>query len=222
MSLIKRVVTVAAFVTSFSAGNAVAQILDENLRLNLETPSYHHHIGQIGQIRGWAFHPSQVVDIVEIYIDGELYSEVPVGGQRNDVYNAYPNAVNSRYSGWAQTVNFKDFTEGYHELEILAYTTAGRYNSVTGKFCVEKVPGGNFISDPERIDFTSMDLFHKAPNALLLQKVTIDGNFYNMEIHWDTATQGFIIEQVEPYVSKEHLQDTDYDGWCTLCNPPGE
>lgn len=196
--------------------------VDSNIKITLETPRYHHHLGQIGQIRGWAFHPTQYMDRVEIYIDGVLWSEVPVGGKRVDVYNAYPTALNSEYSGWAQTVNYKDFAEGYHELEVRAYTYTGRYNSASHSFCVEKVPGGNFISDPSLIDFTSMELFHYAPNALLLQKVTIDGEFYNMEIHWDTATQGFIIEQVEPYVSKTDLEDTDYAGWCTICNPTGE
>ena len=218
MSLIKLAVTTAIVVTSFFASSSVAQTLDENLRINLETPQYDHQIGQIGQIRGWAFHPNQIVDVIEIYVDGEFYSAVPVGGQRNDVYNAYPDAVNSRYSGWAQTVNFKDFTEGYHELEVRAYTIMGRYNSAFGKFCVEKFPGGNFISDPEIIDFRSLDKIHMAQNAVLLQKITIDGEFYNIELQWDTATQGFIIEQVEPYVSETHLQDTDYEGWCTLCN----
>ena len=197
-------------------------VLDERIKITLESPRYESQIGQIGSVRGWAFHPTQYMDVVEIYIDGVLWSEVPVGGQRIDVYNVYPNALNSRYSGWSQTINFKDFAEGYHELEVRAYTTMGRYNSAFGKFCVEKVPGGNFISDPSRIDFTSMELFHYAPNALLLQKVTIDGEFYNMEIHWDTATQGFIVEQVEPYVSKTDLEDTDYEGWCTICNPTGE
>ena len=201
---------------------SIAQFQDDNLKITLETPRYNASIGQIGQIRGWALHPNQIVDVVEIYIDGEFWSEVPVGGQRNDVYSAYPTAVNSRYSGWGQTVNYKDFSEGYHDLEVRAYTTTGRYNSVTGYFCVEKVPGGNFISDPSRIDFKSMELFHMAQNAVLLQKVTIDGEFYNMELHWDTATQGFIVEQVEPYVSKTDLQDTDYEGWCNICNPEGE
>ena len=196
------------------AVSSEAQTLDQNLRITLETPQYD---GQIGQIRGWALHPNQIVDFIEIYIDGEFFSGVPVGGQRNDVYNAYPDAVNSRYSGWAQTVNFKDFAEGYHSLEIRAYTTFGNYNSVTGKFCVEKFAFKDFISDPSTIDFKSIEMFHKAQNALLLQKVTIDGRYYNMELHWDTATQGFIIEQVEPYVSKDYIQDTDYDGWCTLC-----
>ena len=211
----------AAVVLSIFSSSSFAQV-DENLRLTLETPQYDSSIGQIGQIRGWAFHPTQYMDVVEIWIDGEFYSEVPVGGQRNDVYNAYPNAINSRYSGWAQTVNFKDFADGYHDLEIRAYTTLGRYNSVTGKFCVEKLPGGNFISDPSIIDFKTLEKIHMAPNALLLQKITIDGEFYNMEIHWDTATQGFIVEQVEDYVSEDHITDTDYDGWCTICNPDGE
>lgn len=208
-----------ASIVSILAGSSSAQTLDEKLRLTLETPQYSNHIGQIGQIRGWALHPNQVVNVVEIYIDGEFYSEVPVGGQRNDVYNAYPDAINSRYSGWAQTVNFKNFTEGYHALEVCAYTTVGGFKCVTGKFCVEKFAFKDFISDPSTIDFTSIDVFHKAQNALLLQRITIDGRYYNMELHWDTATQGFIIEQVEPYVSQTNIKDTEYEGWCTICNP---
>ena len=211
----------AAIALSIFSLPSVAQFQDDNLKITLETPRSQHHIGQIGQIRGWALHPNQIVDVVEIYIDGEFYSEVPVGGQRNDVYNAYPNAVNSRYSGWAQTVNFKDFAEGYHDLEVRAYTTAGRYNSVTGEFCVEKFAGRNFISDPSIINFKTISRFHMAQNALLFQKVEIDGEYYDMEVHWDTATQGFIVEQVEPH-NPTNLKDINYEGWCTICNPDGE
>ena len=201
---------------SVFAMSSNAQILDERIRITLESPQYEHHVGQIGAVRGWAFHPTQYMDVVEIYIDGVLWSEVPIGGQRVDVYNTYPNALNSRYSGWAQTINFKDFAEGYHELEVRAYTAFGRYNSAFGKFCVEKVPGGNFISDASNINFKTISRFHMAPNALLFQKVEIDGEYYDMEVHWDTATQGFMVEQVEPH-NPQNLQDTDYEGWCTLC-----
>lgn len=210
------------YVTTMALGLAVsmpsmAQIQDDKLKINLETPQYNSSIGQIGQIRGWATHPTQQVIFAEIYIDGELWSEIPVGGQRVDVENAYPNYQNSRYSGWAQTINYKDFAEGYHDLEVCAYTNLNRVNCVTGRFCVEKVPGGNFISDPSIIDFRTLDKFHMAQNAILLQKITIDGEFYNMELHWDTSTQGFIVEQVEPYVDIDYLEDTDYEGWCTTC-----
>lgn len=199
------------------SSSALAQIQDDKLLINLETPTYNSSIGQIGQIRGWATHPSQQVIFAEIYVDGELWSEIPVGGQRIDVYNAYPNYMNSDYSGWAQTINYKDFAEGEHDLEVCAYTSLNRVNCVTSMFCVEKVPGGNFISDPEIIDFRTLDKIHMAQNAILLQKIEIDGEHYNMELHWDTSTQGFIIEQVEPYVSETHLEDTDYEGWCTTC-----
>ena len=202
---------------SLLSAQAVAQIQDDKLKIILETPNYNSSIGQIGQIRGWATHPTQQVIFAEIYIDGELWSEIPVGGQRTDVYNAYPNYVNSDYSGWAQTINYKDFTEGYHDLEVRAYTQLNRYNSVTGRFCVEKVPGGNFISDPDVIDFRTLDRIHLAQNAILLQKIEIEGELYNMELHWDTSTQGFIVEQVEPYVDIDYIEDTDYEGWCTTC-----
>ena len=202
---------------SLLSAQAVAQIQDDKLKIILETPNYNSSIGQIGQIRGWATHPTQQVIFAEIYIDGELWSEIPVGGQRIDVYNAYPNYVNSDYSGWAQTINYKDFTEGYHDLEVRAYTQLNRYNSVTGRFCVEKVPGGNFISDPDVIDFRTLDRIHLAQNAILLQKIEIEGELYNMELHWDTSTQGFIVEQVEPYVDIDYIEDTDYEGWCTTC-----
>ena len=43
-----------ASIVSILAGSSSAQTLDEKLRLTLETPQYSNHIGQIGQIRGWA------------------------------------------------------------------------------------------------------------------------------------------------------------------------
>jgi len=192
-----------------------AQILDQNLRITLETPISKQQYAQIGSVRGWAFHPTQVVDVVEIYIDGNFFSEVPVGGQRTDVYNAYPNAVNSEYSGWAQTLNFKSLSAGYHTLEVRAFTTTGRYNSVTSEFCVDKFTG-EFITDPSIIDFRTLELIHMAKNALLLQKIEVDGEYYNMELHWDNASQGFVIEQIRPH---EEIIDGDYSAYCTICKP---
>lgn len=192
----------------------LAQTLDKDLRIMIETPISKAQIGQIGEIRGWAIHPTQVVDVVEIYIDGEFYSEVPVGGQRTDVERAYPDVLNSKYSGYAQTVNFKSLLEGYHTLEVRAYTTMGSYNSVTSEFCVERFTG-EFISNPNNIDFTTLELIHTAKNAILLQKVTVEGRFYNIELHWSTATQGLVIEQVEYY---ENI-DGDYSKYCTICEP---
>jgi len=188
--------------------------LDENLRIVLEQPFYRAEIGQISEIRGWALHPTEQIDVVEIYIDNEFYSIVPVGGQRGDVYNAYPDAVSSRYSGYSQTVNFKSLPQGHHTLEIVAYTVEGSYNTVQSEFCVDKFTG-EFISDSSTINLKTIDKFHTAQNALILQGVQIDEYFYNIELVWNNATQGFVIQQTTPY---EYI-DGDYSKHCRLCAP---
>ena len=156
--------------------------LDENLRIVLEQPFYRAEIGQISEIRGWALHPTEQIDVVEIYIDEQFYSIVPVGGQRGDVYNAYPDAVSSRYSGYSQTVNFKSLPQGHHS---------------------------------STINLKTIDKFHKAQNALILQGVQIDQYFYNIELVWNNATQGFVIQQTTPY---EDI-DGDYSKHCRVCAP---
>jgi hypothetical protein len=111
-------------------------------------------------------------------------------------------------------VNFKSLAAGYHALEVRAYTTAGSYNSVTSGFCVDKFTG-EFISDASVIDFRTIDHFHKAQNALLLQGVKVDNAYYNIELHWSTAEQGFVIEQTRPY----EVIDGDYSAYCQICGP---
>ena len=71
-------------------------------------------------------------------MDGEFTFSVPVGGGRGDVYNAYPDYYQSRFSGWNQTVNFKNMSEQVHTLlEVVAYTEFGGYASKTVDFCVD-------------------------------------------------------------------------------------
>ena len=95
------------FVASIFVADAMAQNKDAELRIQIESPPANTQIAQIGEIRGWATHPTEEVIVINMYVDGEYFSEVPVGGQRGDVQNAFPNHVNSLYSGWSQTTNFK-------------------------------------------------------------------------------------------------------------------
>jgi hypothetical protein len=203
------------FVASIFVADAQAQTQDDNLKIMLESPYANTQIGQIGEIRGWATHPTEEVIVIYMYVDGEYFTEVPVGGQRADVQNAYPDYVNSLYSGWSQTTNFKSLTAGYHDLEIVAYTEFGTYNSLTIGFCVDKFTG-EFISDASTIDFRTVDVVHKAQNALLLEGVEVDGEFYNMELHWSTAQQGFVVEQTRAY---EEIINDDYSAYSQICEP---
>lgn len=214
MNLTKVALATSAVVASMFVTDSVAQTKDDDLRIMLEQPSFRAELGQISEIRGWALHPSEEVDVVEFYIDGQFFSSVPVGGERQDVYNAYPNAVKSFNSGYAQTVNFKSLAEGHHYLEIVAYTVQGSYNILESEFCVDGFTG-EFITDASVVNLKTIERFHKAQNAMILEGMEVDGYLYNVEIIWNNATQGFVIEQTTPY---EYI-DGDYSHHCRLCSP---
>ena len=214
MNLTKLAVATTAVVASIGVADSVAIGKDDDLRIMLEQPFYRAEIGQISEIRGWALHPTEQIDTVEIYIDEQFYSIVPVGGQRGDVENAYPDAVSSRYSGYAQTVNFKSLSPGFHTMQVVAYTVEGSYNVITSEFCVDGFTG-EFISDSSSINLQTVDRFHTAKNAMILEGVSVDNVLYNVELVWNKATQGFIIEQTTPY---EYI-DGDYSKHCRVCAP---
>ena len=171
---------------------------DPDLRVFIESPVQLSTNANIGSIRGWAVHPHDRVSYVDIYIDDEFNFSVPVGGGRKDVEDAYPDYYLSRFSGWAQTVNWKNMSEGYHLVEVRAFTEFGGYKSAFKEFCVAKF-NKEFISDPEEIKLWETKRFHVWHDRIVFEGVKVEGRRWNMELSWVTATQSFEITQTTAY-----------------------
>jgi len=171
---------------------------DEDIKIFIDAPQPNTTVADINAIRGWAIHPNEFVGAVEIYIDGQFFSEVPVGGSRYDVYTAFPRYLNSQFSGYSQTVNFKEFEPGVHSLEVVAYTLDGEYNIAESNFCVDKFIS-EFIKDPEEIRMTTVSRIHIWTDRFIFEGVQIEGKAWNVEMTWNTATQGFEITNTTPY-----------------------
>jgi hypothetical protein len=191
---------------------AQAQTRDENIRIFLETPVNGVTLGNIGTVRGWTLHPTKSVEVVEIYIDEQFSSEVPVGGSRLDVANAFPDVDGALYSGFSQTVNFKEYDEGYHRVAVYAYTFDGRYNFKEAEFCVSKLANTNFIKDPNDIKLYEVRRIHLWQDRLVLEGIQVGQRSWNVELTWNTATQDFQISQTTPYRFIDEY--TEYEG-CT-------
>lgn len=171
---------------------------DSDLKLMIESPEALSTNANIGAIRGWAVHPTAKVEWVDIFVDDELSFSVPVGGGRKDVEDAYPDYFDSRYSGWNQTVNYKNMTDGPHSVEVIAYTEFGGYASRTVDFCVTRFVK-EFISDPEEIKLWETKRFHIWHDRIVFEGVIIEGKRWNMELSWSTATQAFEITATTVY-----------------------
>ena len=191
-------ITLALVLSLFATGSSAQDYPDPALKLFIESPGELTTNANIGSIRGWAVHPYDKVLYVEIYIDDEFSFSVPVGGGRKDVEDAYPDYYQSRFSGWNQTVNYKNMTEGFHVAEVVAYTEFGGYNSKTVEFCVTRFTK-EFISDPEEIKLWMTERFHIWHDRMVFEGVEIEGRRWNMEITWSTATQSFEITQTTVY-----------------------
>ena len=181
---------------------------DPDLKVLIESPVALSTNANIGSIRGWAVHPYDQVSYVDMYLDGEFSFSVPVGGGRKDVEDAYPDYYLSRFSGWNQTVNFKNMSEGYHVAEVVAYTEFGGYASKTVEFCVTKFTK-EFISDPEEIKLWQTERFHVWHDRIVFEGLEVEGRRWNMELTWVTATQSFEITQTTVY---EYIDEyTEYE-----------
>lgn len=182
-----------------TALGAAAQELDTDIKLQLETPYSRSTQSGISSVRGWSFHPTEKVEVVEIYIDGEFMSQVPVGGQRLDVFNAYPDTSDAKYSGWGQTVNFKELTPGNHVLEVVAFTSDGDYNTREIEFCSNRFEL-TYNGDPDAINLARTERMHLWNNRMIFEGVEAEGKKWNVEFTWSVALQELQISQITPYV----------------------
>ena len=177
---------------------AHAQVRDTDIRVTIETPTQDSTNANISGIRGWTLHPTERVSFVEIYVDDIFAFEVPVGGQRVDVQNAFPNVPDAKYSGFGQTVNFKNWADGRHRVVVMAYTEDGDYNWAERDFCVNGFVK-EFIRDPDEVALTDVRRIHVWKDRLILEGIRVEGQDWNVEMTWDTATQSFEISQTTPY-----------------------
>ena len=176
---------------------------DEDLIITLETPVRASTQTGVGSIRGWAFHKSERMDYVDIYIDDRFWSSVPVGGTRADVYNEYPDYVGAYSSGYDQTINYKNLQPGFHTVEVWAHTIDGNYNYTMTEFCVEGFVT-EFISDPSQVDLTNVNRIQVLDgNRMLLENVSVEGHEWEVELAWSTASQGFEITSTSEYECSE-------------------
>ena len=129
------------FATSLSA---------ENVRVNLEEPQDASLYSGISNLRGWAVAESGIAAI-EIDIDGTYAFNVPMGGARGDVANAYPDYPGSDLSGFSMAFNYKGLESGEHVVTARAISNDGNIATRDATINVARFVS-SYISDVDQID----------------------------------------------------------------------
>ena len=168
----------------------------EEVQISLEEPAGQGVYTGVSNLRGWAVAESGIVR-VEAYIDGNYAFNIPMGGSRVDVGNAFPDYPDSKLAGFSMAYNYKNLPEGQHEIEVVAVSNDGNTSTASAQFQVKKFVG-DFIGAKSQFALKSAsDVFVQGDN-LVVRGATVEGEPWDITMSFDTATQGLEITSINP------------------------
>ena len=84
----------------------------------LENPRSNDKVSGIQTIQGWAL-DEEGIPRIELLVDGVYVSDVPYGGTRRDLREAYPTYPNADQSGFALIMNYSTLSPGNHIIQLI-------------------------------------------------------------------------------------------------------
>ena len=163
--------------------------------LALEEPAPGSVYSGVSNVRGWAVAPQGLTKI-ELYVDGALQGNIPLGGRRADVGAAYPSYPGSADSGFAMAYNYSNLAAGSHTLAVRAYDNAGGARDASAAFAVARF-ASSFLADPAAVNLDQATLA-RSGNTIAIQNLLAAGQPYTAQLTWRPATQGFALTQIAP------------------------
>lgn len=161
----------------------------------VEEPSAGSIYTGVANIRGWAV-SSAGIDRVELYVNGQFSSELPVGGRRRDVGNAYPSFPGSADSGFSAAFNYSNLAVGPHIFRIRVVDREGSVQESSMAFSVVSFDNP-YIADPARFSLDEATGGFGG-RSIAFSNVVADGKIYDIRLDWRPQIQGFAITQITP------------------------
>lgn len=166
---------------------------NEQIILRLEEPESGNVYSGVGNIRGWAVAP-QGIQRIELVIDGVYRTNIPSGGLRTDVGDAYPTYPNANESGFSMAFNYSDLALGPHTITVRAIDGRGDDRVVTATFNVTRFDS-SFISDPSGASLSGATVRAEG-ESIRIENLLVEGKRHDVRLNWRPAMQGFAITQI--------------------------
>ncbi len=161
----------------------------------LEEPAAGSTYSGVANVRGWAVAP-QGMSKVELYVDDQFVGQIPLGGRRADVGDAYPGYPESAQSGFAMAYNYSNLTAGAHTFTARAIDASGGARDARVTANVVRFEN-SFMADPAAVNLDQATL-SRGGNAITVQNLLADGKPYTVQLSWRPAAQGFAFSQIAP------------------------
>ena len=182
--------------------NATAELIQPaaagDIILALEEPTNGSAYSGIANVRGYAVAPQGLARI-ELYVDSQLRSNIPLGGRRNDVGAAYPNYPGSAESGFAMAFNYSGLDAGSHTFTVRAVDNAGAARDASASVNIVRF-SNPYIADPGAINVNQATL-NRSGNTIQIEKLSAESKLYDVQLDWRPAAQGFALTRIDPAVT---------------------
>ncbi|MEZ5569521.1 MAG: Ig-like domain-containing protein [Halioglobus sp.] len=163
------------------------------LILKLEEPVDGEAISGVGNLRGYALGLDGVTK-VEIFIDGEYAFDAPYGGSRTDVQGVFPDIPGAENSGFSLAYGYANLSPGEHRITARATTPQGKIAEASATFTVLAFQAPFiFANQPVAIPPGGVSV---SGDELYIEKLSVDGETFDVTLRWRTATQSFDIIEV--------------------------
>ena len=124
-------------VNPFAVDNFAAATTTNGPTVNIDTPSSSAGtLSGVIPVAGWAIDPVSNINLVEIYVDGILYSYPTYGTVRSDVCAVFTTAPGCPDVGFSGSLDTTLLSDGTHTLQVLAYPGGGQPYSATRQITV--------------------------------------------------------------------------------------
>ena len=161
--------------------------------MTLEEPVAGSTYSGVTNVRGWAV-ASAGMDKVELYVDDQFFSPIPLGGRRADVGAAYPDYPGSAQSGFAMAFNYSELAAGPHTFTVRATDVSGGARDARVTANVVRFEN-SYMADPAAVNLDQATLGGSG-NALTIQNLLVDGQPYTVRLDWRPAAQSFAFTQI--------------------------
>ncbi|MFZ1642722.1 MAG: BACON domain-containing carbohydrate-binding protein, partial [Candidatus Contendobacter sp.] len=142
---------------------------------------------------GWAVAPAGMQQ-VELSVDGQLASTVPLGGRRADVGAAYPSYPGAAQSGFAMAFNYSELAAGAHTFTVRAIDKTGGGRSASATVKVIRFDQA-FMADPAVVNVNTAKLT-RSGRTIAIQNIIAAGRSYDVSLDWQPAAQGFALTRI--------------------------
>lgn len=168
------------------------------IEANLEYPRDGEALFGVGSPRGWAFETAGgAMDIRLIFPKVGFEMELACCTSRPDVYEAYGKTPAAKKTGFAGTINWGNFPEGWHEVRwVVNGVVLKTFQIYTGK-----VGGMDFV---KKISLQSA----KVENGEVVITTSVEGRSATLYLRWHGPAQQFMID--ESVSGDQALKDTSW------------